>query len=184
MINLVPPVGKAKIKREYWARVSTVWLLLWAVSLLVVLAMSIPLYVLFASLDRSLAVQVNNAELVAENFDEAERAVAETRALIQHLDRGEQSNVSFYELVDGLDQISGTEVTLSNFEMERVDGGFNRITLRGEAITRGSLAAFRDRLVSDARFEQVDLPLGSLAEDRNINFSLSVSVVGNSEVSN
>ena len=49
------------------------------------------------------------------------------------------------------------------------------ITLSGNAATRDILVAFKRSLEADPRFEKVFLPVSSLAQDTNINFTMSVN---------
>ena len=51
------------------------------------------------------------------------------------------------------------------------------ITLSGVAADRESLAAFRDSLLGDEAIEKADLPISNLAKDKDINYSITVTMV-------
>ena len=64
-------------------------------------------------------------------------------------------------------------IYISNISVARISEGGLSLTVKGEASTRSQLLGFVEALKDDPRFSNVNLPIGVLARERNIEFNLS-----------
>lgn len=177
MINLIPPNSRKAVTREYWIRVVTIWMFLGAFALLVIAALGIPTFVLINTLNSTLAGEVDNARIMEEAYNDSEKVIKDANALIRHLKPGVEP-VRFSELIYELDNIAGNDVRLTQFAFQESDKEqLSDIAIAGVALTRESLSEFRDNLEAHPFFESVELPISNLVKDRDITFSMIVSVV-------
>lgn len=176
MINLIPPVAKRNLIREYWLRVLVVWLLLAGCALLVGAALLLPPYVLIHSQVAAYEATVSAAEAKVEDYRAVSRELAIDTQLAQQLVQADDvALLSPY--LDRFVELSGTAVDIGAIRIGRDQSlAIQTISVSGRADDRQSLAAFRDRLLAEAAVASVDLPLSNLASDRDINFSLTVTL--------
>jgi len=175
MINLIPPAGRVRIVREYWIRVIAVWLFLFGTGCLLIVALLLPTYVLIHAQINTLAGSVETMSEKVATFDtSASELVAASNQSKILLGLGTTTPIIAY--VEKLEILSGTEVSIRSFDIDRPKffGGF--ITIAGEATTRQSLADFRDAIVKDKAFAEVNLPIGNLIKDRDILFSMQITI--------
>ncbi|MEZ4200508.1 MAG: hypothetical protein R3B69_02870 [Candidatus Paceibacterota bacterium] len=175
MINLIPPSARKLIVREYWIRVITVWFLLITFALWIFLALQVPTYILIDSLHDALVTQFDRAQAEHTEFSELEAEVKKINTLVSHLGAHED-DVYFSELIAELDQRAVAGVTLTQFAMKREEGALKEIDLVGVAPTRTSLSNFRDALEAHERFSKAELPISNLAKERDITFSMKVTM--------
>lgn len=176
MINLIPPVAKRKILTEYWTRVATVWLgtlsavvVIWSVALL-------PAYVLITTQTKVFAR--DSAEVKAE-VDEYNTSVANLIDTSSKASRllAQKNAVILSETINHLETLVGTGVTIESYELSRVsDTELQPIIVTGRAATREDLANFRETLLLDPQIESALLPLSNLARDRDIAFSITITL--------
>ena len=174
MINLIPPYAKKKLLLEYWARVSTVWLLLLGIAFLAGAIALAPSYVFIAK-------QIDSSAQAAES---AEKNVASYEAVTQELVQAGQlaafikaqsvdQRVSTYEQLI----VSYTDATieLTGIDLRRVEKGFGPARVMGIAADRRALTSFRDRLLTDPVIAEADFPIENLARDQDISFTITVT---------
>lgn len=175
MINLIPQFAKKKITHEYWLRVVTAWFFLWGLSLLIAITLLFPAYIFTTTQLNVNAESARSAEESVADFEnlskELEKASLQAQYVIENsrLTRAHQY-INLFESLEG-DSISVAEV---NFVKDTK--GVQPISLKGTAVDRESLAAFRDRLLAEEAVSQVDLPISNLAKDKDIDFSITVTM--------
>ncbi len=175
MINLIPPKAKKIVVREYWTRAASVWFLIFSFALLVMAFLSVPTYILLRSLESAMASQIDYAKAEQGSYKESERTIKNANALINHLNRSE-AQMSFSALLGKLDTVAGPGVTLTEFGFVEEEGVLKQVSLLGHADTRVLLSSFRDRLTAHDLFLSVDLPISNLAKDKDITFSMKVTL--------
>lgn len=172
MINLIPPTAQKEVKREYWIRVASVWLLLFGVACAVGVVLYIPTYVLIQSQLVSYTQEFEQINTENAAFRDARNALAESNAIAMTLGRTSMLP-SFTEIIGELERNVGAGINLSEYQFSTAEGLLTNIEISGTAVTRSDLTAFAQSLSDDVRFSKVDLPLSHLAHDRNISFSLT-----------
>lgn len=175
MINLIPPEARARIVTEYWVRVVTVWLILLAVAATVVGVLLFPAYVLVTS-------QVNRSATEAEA---ARAEVGQHNTTTKVLDAASEearlivagaNNPLLTPVVDMIEEIMPEGVEATAYTLTRQGNAVAPVTLRGTASTRTTLAAFRDALLAHPRIAKVDLPISNFAKDRDISFTVTLTI--------
>jgi len=181
MINLIPQKEKRSILVEYWVRVVTVWLTLWAVALFVSAGILLPAYVLIGSqvsVYETSAAQASQKVATYENVSESlTRASQQAKVVIDELYVPVFSD--YISLFEGL---QGEGVEISKIKLNRDENGIAPVSLVGIASDRRTLASFRDRLLADEHITSVDLPISNLARDVDINFTITVTLANNDNV--
>lgn len=175
MINLIPPKAKKSLAIEYWMRVVSVWMILWAITLVAAICILLPAYVLISSQVEVYATSAAEASQKVASYENVSvalvRASQEARAVMD-----ESEVVRFSEYVSLFRSLEGDTVQISEIDLERAVNGFAPARLSGVAVDRQALASFRDRLQAQDVVESVELPISNLAQDKDIPFSLLVEI--------
>ncbi len=176
MVNLLPPIAKKTILREYWLRVVTVAAVAVTASMLLLIVLQLPSYILLTGQLRGYQMRYQNAQSEKDSLKQAEDTVRSLNALAEHLDNAtEETKLSTYVLA--LEALSGDKIQLSYFAAERnTNGQVAAVTIRGAAADRTALADFSEVVANDPLFVEAPVPIGNLAKDKNIDFELSVKV--------
>lgn len=176
MVNLIPPSAKKSVIVEYWLRVLTVWALILTVIAILFAITFLPVYV---SVDTKIDAYQESAALASQkiaSFESASKDLARSTQQAQLLlsSRNETSLSKIINLFDSL-EISGIEFSQVNVS-KVAGGGLAPVTLSGNARDRQALADFRDRLLAQDSIKAVDFPISNLAKDRDITFSITVTM--------
>lgn len=181
MINLIPPDGRHRIITEYWVRVLTVWLFLLAATAALVAVFFLPAFVLVAS---QVSVHSKAADEVRASVNESEttaRALIEASEQAQLIIENERAGtlVSVIDTVEAA--VASAGVSVSRYEVSRVAAGVAPVQINGQAANRATLAAFRDALLTQPRIAAVNLPISNFAQDRDIDFALTLTIASSSQ---
>ena len=175
MINLIPPQAKKGVVKEYWMRVVSVWFYTWSAGLLGGLLIMVPAYVLINSQVSVYEVSAKTASEKVASFEDVSKGLAASSQRAGKLVTSfRQSLIS--ERISTLRSLERPGVTISELTIGRVDEKYEPIQVTGNAKDRQALAAFRDRLLAEPDVAAVDLPISNLAKDRDIQFSLTVTL--------
>lgn len=175
MINLIPPQAKKGVVREYWLRVVSVWFYTWSAALLGGVLIMVPAYVLINSQVSVYQESAKSASAKVANFGDVSKSLTASSLQASKLLTGfRQSLIS--ERISTLRSLEKPGVTISEFAITRTDEAYEPIQVSGTAENRQALAAFRDRLLALPDVASVDLPISNLAKDRDIQFSLTVTL--------
>jgi|AntRauTorcE11897_2_1112592.scaffolds.fasta_scaffold10942_3 hypothetical protein len=180
MINLIPRSAKKNIVTEYWVRVSSTWLLLWAFALVCGTAILFPAYIFVSS---QVSVYEETAALASQKVADYESAsVALVQASQQAREILQQSEIpSMSSYIDLFTSIQGSDITITRLSLIREESGLSPVSIIGSASDRQSLASFRDRMLAHPLITEVDLPISNLATDRNIQFSITVTMANSTD---
>ncbi len=175
MINLIPPVAKKKIITEYWVRAVSVWVLVWGVMFLVVSLLLLPVYVLVNSQVQVYETSANEAVAKVAEYDLSASVLAEANVQAQMLIELRQMK-TFSDLIDDFSALQGNDIAVTDLDFRRVGIKLNSVQLEGKAKDRKALADFRDALMTLPEVKDVHLPIANLAKDKDITFSISVTL--------
>ncbi len=181
MINLIPPTSKKKLRTEYLVRVVSVWFLLLMAVFFIGASMLLPVYVLIGSQ----VAAYESSSVVA-----LEKVAGYENVSVKLTQSSNQAKVVlntiesplFSDFIDLFDGLRGADVQLNTFGISRSDNGINPISLSGVAGSRQSLASFRDRLLAERSVESVDFPISNLAKDKDLTFSITVTLNNSSDI--
>jgi hypothetical protein len=175
MINLIPPTAKRAMRREYWQRVVFVWLILLSGVLLLIGVLTAPSFVLVQSQLQAYELQLQSATAVASSQDELTDVITTTNTQTQiAYAAGELPNISQY--IQAVTDLVGTEVTLSQFDVQRDGSLVPEIVVSGIATSRVGLTQFSERIEADPIFTEANIPLENLAANENIPFTLRIVI--------
>lgn len=175
MINLIPPIAKKKIVTEYWVRAISVWMLVCGVMFLVVSFLLLPVYVLVNSQVQVYETSANEAVAKVAEYDLSASTLAEANVQAQILIELRQMK-TFSDLIGDINNLQGDDIFVTNLDFRRTGMKLNSVQLNGKAKDRKALADFRDALMTLPEVKDVHLPIANLAKDRDIIFSISVTL--------
>ena len=173
MINLIPPDARKAVVKEYWLRVSVVWLFLLAISLVIVGVFQLPSYVLLQTQEVAFAEQFESAQQKQEAFEVSETLIKQANLEAQHLNNFATST-PFSVYMEILDGLATNGVTIEQFAFRKEEQLLKEILITGIASDRRSLTTFKDVITADAAFADAILPIANLAQDLDIVFSITV----------
>jgi hypothetical protein len=175
MINLIPRSAKNNIVTEYWVRVFSTWLLLWAFALMCGAAIIFPAYTVVTS---QVNVYRESAELASAKVADYESAsVALVRSSQQAREVVEQVEVmSVSSYIELFSSLQGADIIVTRINLTHEGSEMLPVDIVGSASDRQALASFRDRLLADPLISGVDLPISNLATDVDIQFSITVTM--------
>ncbi len=175
MVNLIPPTAKKGVIVEYWIRVATVWAWLASAAAVLIAVVMLPVYVL---VDAQIAAYIESADIASQKIASFESVSEELSLATQQaqLVVASSRDTQLSEIIYMFDSLEGSGISLSQVTVDRLPTGIPPVQLSGNAIDRQSLADFRDRLLAEDRIETVDFPISNLAKDRDISFTITVTL--------
>lgn len=174
MINLIPPDAQSQVKKEYWLRVVTVWVILIASACVVVVTLYVPVYVLVRSQLDAYLQAYTQASVESESFKDSEDAVERSNEIAELLSAANKA-LPFSTVMSELEQVSGNHnIAISEFVFTRDKGKLQPVVLKGTAVSRLDLTSFKDSVESHELFKSAELPLSNLAKDKDIIFSMTI----------
>ncbi len=175
MTNLIPPESKKQLVRLYWIRLASAWLILWSAALFIGLLLMYPTYLLISGTSAAYAETAANVIERTEAYDkmvaELDTSNQEAKTIVRTTEQVKLSSV----LVD-IWSVNGQGIEIASVQLSRDLQGLAPIGLTGEAANRQALASFRDRIESLPYVTQVDLPIENLAQNQDIDFTITVTV--------
>src|SRR3989344_4096745 len=177
MINLIPNQEKKKMVRDFYYRLTIVFLGMLCVSLFIAILALLPAYLLSVSKNN-----IAKEKLEAQKNEPAPPFNQETLAMIKDLnlklnliENAEKDKFSVSEKVINavlLKKIPNVKITRIFYENDLLKG--RKISISGTAPSREVLLAFRQALENDTSFKEVDLPISNFVKGSNIEFYLNL----------
>lgn len=175
MINLIPRSAKKNIVTEYWVRVLSTWLILWAFAIVCGTAILFPSYILISSQVTAYEESADLASKKVADYESASVALIQSSQLAREIVvLSETDSLSSY--VDLFTSLQGADILIERFSLSQEDSKILPVRISGEATDRQSLASFRDRMLDHPLITEVDLPISNLASDKDISFSIIVTM--------
>lgn len=176
MTNLLPPDAKKQIVIEYWTRLICSWVILWSVCMFIGVVLLWPTYVLLTG---SNAVITKSAEIAIERtneYDELSQLLTTASMNAQQIVALENNPVLSKLVEDIFNSIDTANIEITSISITRNQNEIQPISVNGIANDRISLAQLRDALQALPFVGAVNLP-GDLAQNQDINFVLSITVI-------
>ena len=174
MYKLLTEENKALVAREYSQRRTSVILAL-AVTLLVLINLGLAPSVIETYANRKSAlIALSSVESVARVSDREalEKWVGELNSTLVNLESSAapaRPHDLFVKVLSS--KLSG--VKLTGLSLESAPLGM-ALRVRGEALDRQTLLDFQSTLQSTGDWKEVELPVGALARDRDVEFELTL----------
>jgi hypothetical protein len=146
--------------------------MLLAIAIGIVTILLVPAYVLVTSQSAAYAGAVSEAEGQSNQFTEIESIITKTNSIATLLTTEEQTPRTS-TLLMAVTKAANEDIVLTGFTRELA---VPDILITGEASTRASLAAFKAALEVSGVFARVELPVASLASERDIEFTMTLSL--------
>lgn len=178
MINLVPSAGLQAIKKEYWLRVVSVWLLLLGSICIVGIVLLLPSYIRLTMQINDVNAASNTLNESATSFDVSAAQLVEANNQAQLLVQGTDA-AAYTEYIAAAESVADQGIAIDSFVLSAASTATN-FTLTGEAATRQDLESFRDALEVLPVFLAVQLPISNFITDRDITFSMNISIASSS----
>lgn len=176
MFTFLPRGYREDTIREYRTRVLTVFVALCIVLVILSIALTMPTFVSLYYQKTVAASEKAQAEaLQAQSADSsASAAVARVDARLAAIRQGtsERTVISLFERLLAPSR-PGISITALSAARDEKNG---TLRVEGVAATRESLVAFSRALQGEPSFASVDLPVSSLAKNRDIQFSISIGL--------
>ena len=176
MINLLPPIEKERIKREYRRRIFVIYALLISGAFVIGLILLLPSYFIVDILEESAETEfliLKNSEesTEREKINDELRITKERLATITE----EKTRIDLYEVIEKIANFTNNTIKITSISYTRgTDENDSTLLLGGLAATRGDLLLMTNTLKDDELFNEVILPVSSLAEDENIKFNIEI----------
>lgn len=173
MINLVPPIVRKEIIKEYWVRVISVFLFIASIVSLCALLFILPSYVLLSGQVGSVTSSAEMVKARMADYDLSAGALVKANVRAQKIyDLREVDK--FSEIFEQVLFLNASGIVIEGFDFVRKDKLIDSIQISGAAETRQSLADFREELLEQKNIKEVVLPISNLAKDKDIEFTMSV----------
>jgi hypothetical protein len=78
--------------------------------------------------------------------------------------------------------LQGADILITRLSLIQKDAKILPVSITGTATDRQALATFRDQMLAHPLITEVDLPISNLASDKDILFSLSVTMANPNDV--
>lgn len=174
MINLVPTNGLKTIRKEYWIRVVSVWLVLLGLVCIVGIVLLLPSYIRLTMQINDINAASNTLNESAISFDVSAAELIEANNQAQLLTR-ESDAPDFSEYIAAAESVAGSGIAVDSFVLLTASPS-TLFTVTGEAATRQDLELFRDQLEASPEFLAVRLPISNFISDRDITFSMDITI--------
>lgn len=177
--TLLPPPEKRALIHEYRVRILIVCCFIFSLTGIICIGSLFPAYMkAYNEKNDTLALAASSNKKSATNDTWSISAVlVDDAALLKTVNTGvSQPRIS--ELVESLTSLrSDIQISSLAFTEDAHTAGTSTtysVVILGVAPTRESLIAWQSRLEDLAGGQKVDLPIGELAKDKDISFSMSV----------
>ncbi len=186
MINLLPPGDKTEIKKEYLARFAAVLAFALFFSLIIAIVFLLPSLFLVNSQAQNYGRQVSLSKqrLALSEAAGAISAVQELNAKLKIFDGRRNDSAGVTEVIGKIigGAPRGIKLNAFSYGARTAKKGHERsVSVRGAASSRKKLLQFMDGLKNDPAFEDVKSPPSNLLKERNIDFSILITLKKNEE---
>lgn len=176
MINLLPLEQKREIEKAHRFRLATVYVFFLALTLLIGVVSLLPAYFITDIKEKAALEEVSILENSTESTEREQinAELLQAKELLSAL-TGEESRTPFYNVVEEIASYTGDSIELTNMSYVRAFGeAESTVSIGGRALTRDDLLAFTSALKEDELFNEVVLPVSSLAKDQDIEFNIEI----------
>lgn len=176
MTNLIPPQGHKTLRREYIARVFSVYAFLLGGVFIALTALVVPTYVLVDTQLASVTLQNGAALNVDTTYKEAEAEIRRTNEILNQFS-AEATPIYPSRILAEIHEIAHEGIAFERFQVKQAPKGSKEkdvITVQGVASSRTALAAFKDALNGSALFEDAVVPISDLARDADLPFAINL----------
>ena len=176
MINLLPVEEKKAIEKEYKLRVVSIYIMFVIAAIVIGLVMLLPAYFLVNVVEGDLEKEVSILEASSEStkMDEINSELRLTEDRLRAITESKDT-IALYKVIEKISSYRTTGINISNISYARGAGEReSKLILAGSASSRDGLLEFTKEMENDELFSEVVLPVSSLAQKIDIDFSVEV----------
>ncbi len=165
---------RQKVVAEYRKRLLVPRLCLLVLLLLVLVGLTLPSFISLRSRNEGILLERDaySKKMSEDGQIEIKSQLKVMREMIAFL-KQDMKNTPLISVIDRVLSEKKSDVTISGLSLERKGEGWS-INLSGRAIGRDALVDFSKKLASIHSFSLVDLPVSSLAKNKDISFTISL----------
>lgn len=177
MLHLLTEEHRKKVVREYKKRVTIVFLFGIFFIVLTGMVFTLPTFLISYSnySTRATEKEVLQKELASVNDEASAQSVKESAVLIDTLHTF-SSDISHLYIIEQIIKSRPSTVSVTNFIFTPGDNGSMTVDIAGVSNSRRELVAFSDSLKSNSFFESINIPLSNFAKDKNVRFSVKLTI--------
>lgn len=177
MFNLLPESLKSTIRSDYKQRVVVVGLLVVIFIQISFLLFLVPSWLIsmYKEKDALVATEAMNQSKMVSSINSISTVIADTNTKLNIISKA----LEYKKVLPILNTIINNKtssIRLNDFSYTYLSSNSASVVISGVSATRDSLVAFVNALQKTTQFKNVDLPVSNLTKDKNINFSLTLSV--------
>jgi Tfp pilus assembly protein PilN len=173
MINLLPQNEKLLIEKEYRLRLKTIGVVFVLVALIVGIVFLLPSYVLSIYREGA-AAQVAKDGVQSSKHEKITKEVQDLKIVLGVL-APDAIKASPTDIVTLITKHISADIKVTSISYISDKTGF-KVTVRGLAKSRQSLATYTQDLEGEQLIDKVNLPVSNFAKDSNINFTLDFTI--------
>ena len=178
MFNLIPDGVKEKILKDYRGRRGVVWLFTFLLLSTMVLIFLLPSYTYVSLEEKNMRTDV---EVVRNSFqlkkvDDVVEAIKETNEQLRALSSA-KNPIKTSEILEKALKAKNSSIHVTEIEYIEAKTSSSTVLLKGIADKRESLREFINRLEAVEGFVKVELPVSNFAKDKNIDFSVNITLL-------
>jgi len=136
----------------------------------------VPSYMLLHSHIGTVTQETDSLEGRATTAREAKALVKKTNLFATELTQG-LHNYTFSEIITAIQSVQGDGVELESFTASRDEtGAIGEIKVRGSAVSREDLTAFKKNIEAQSMFGTAEVPIEDFVKGSDLPFTITISV--------
>lgn len=174
MFNLLPQEQKKKIRQNYLRRFAIVTIISGILLTIIFCVALIPAYV--ASSQKVFSAQ-ERKQIIENSISSSDKGIlqAQLTELKTDVEILQKKNISTVGLVQQIIINKGPGISISGFMLTTGSTGEKRFVVEGIADSREKLKQFQANVLA-MKFKKVDLPISSFAKDKDIAFTMTITI--------
>jgi len=178
MVNLLLPEQKNSVKKEYIARVAVLLLVFVIVTFALLVCLLVPAYISLEDKEKvAKEYLASQSDEIINDKEDLNNIINDTNNKLMAL-KIEEDSGGFLVHQDIFNAIIDTRKDVNIDSITYQNNGVTAPTVRVSGIsdTREDLQLFIKRLEGEANFRNVNAPVSNFVQDKNIEFSLDISL--------
>lgn len=183
MSNLLTTNEKDIVVKEYRLRLAVVSTSALGVLMIIGVISLFPSYVLSNSkykiIENELSIITEQIE--KEALGDPEEIIADTNNKLTILEANSGLGINAYEVIRELTERTNLDIHIKDIFYNNNNKDNIKLSINGISNDRGGLLAFVRGLEDSAMFSDIDLPISNFVKDKDIDFSITITINSESE---
>jgi hypothetical protein len=179
--TLLPEKEIKKLKMEYRIRLFIFLIFFLSCSVFVGIISLIPAYYFSFTQEKEVLTNINNLQKGRQDrgTNTILSELAESNKIIKTL-KSQPKNISYSDTISQIVHQKSAGVSINSFSITTIGTtttATTNVVINGKASTRDVLIKFKNNLESTASVSKVELPISDLAKNKDISFSVKVTLI-------